>query len=384
MFRRKANGKNVFEPADGTEPILVAERNSMHAMDGDRVQATMMARRRNHVREALVTEIVERADHTFVGTLEVRKDYAYLLTEDRTLANDIFIPKSALKKGKDGDKAVVKITEWPENAKNPVGQVIDILGRTGENNAEMHAILAEYGLPYKYPSAVEKAAEKLLPGITAEEISKREDMREVMTFTIDPRDAKDFDDALSIRPLEDGLWEVGVHIADVSHYVTEGSIIDREAQKRSTSVYLVDRTIPMLPERLCNYICSLRPDEDKLASSNICSNEALCALTAGLYMATMGPDGMADVARQSMAKAHYLAKELCAVPGVELAYTGEYFHEFVTHMPRREAVLSALAEGDILGGLPVGEDGILWCATEKVSRAQLDKAVSIVKEVLAK
>ena len=274
-FRRKANGKNVFEPADGTEPILVAERNSMHAMDGDKVQATMVARRRNHVREAVVTEIVERADHTFVGTLEVKKDFAYLLTEDRTLANDIFIPKSALKKGKDGDKAVVKITEWPENAKNPVGHVIDILGKTGENNAEMHAILAEYGLPYEfglpyvYPAAVEKAADKLLLGISAEELAKREDMREVMTFTIDPRDAKDFDDALSIRALDGGLWEVGVHIADVSHYVPEGSIIDREALKRSTSVYLVDRTIPMLPERLCNYICSLRPDEDKLAYSVI-------------------------------------------------------------------------------------------------------------------
>ena len=198
-----------------------------------------------------------------------KKDFAYLLTEDRTLANDIFIPKSALKKGKDGDKAVVKITEWPENAKNPVGHVIDILGKTGENNAEMHAILAEYGLPYKYPAAVEKAADKLLPGISAEELAKREDMREVMTFTIDPRDAKDFDDALSIRALDGGLWEVGVHIADVSHYVPEGSIIDREALKRSTSVYLVDRTIPMLPERLCNYICSLRPDEDKLAYSVI-------------------------------------------------------------------------------------------------------------------
>ena len=268
-FRRKANGKNVFEPADGTEPILVAERNSMHAMDGDKVQATMVARRRNHVREAVVTEIVERADHTFVGTLEVKKDFAYLLTEDRTLANDIFIPKSALKKGKDGDKAVVKITEWPENAKNPVGHVIDILGKTGENNAEMHAILAEYGLPYKYPAAVEKAADKLLPGISAEELAKREDMREVMTFTIDPRDAKDSDDARSIRALDGGLGAVGVHIADVSHYVPEGSIIDREALKRSTSVYLVDRTIPMLPERLCNYICSLRPDEDKLAYSVI-------------------------------------------------------------------------------------------------------------------
>lgn len=268
-FRRKANGKNEFVPSDGAEPILVAERNSMHAMDGDKVQATMVARRRNHVREAIVTEIVERADHTFVGTLQVKKDYAYLLTEDRTLANDIFIPKSALKKGKDGDKAVVKITEWPENAKNPVGHVVDILGKTGENNAEMHAILAEYGLPYKYPATVEKAADKLLPGISEEELSKREDMREVTTFTIDPRDAKDFDDALSIRALEDGLWEVGVHIADVSHYVPEGSIIDKEAQKRSTSVYLVDRTIPMLPERLCNYICSLRPDEDKLAYSVI-------------------------------------------------------------------------------------------------------------------
>ena len=269
VFRRKANGKNTFVPSDGGEPFLVAERNSMNAMDGDVVKASMMARRRNHVREAEVVEIVKRADRTYVGTLQVRKNYAYLLTEDRTLANDIFIPKSALKKGKDGDKAVVKITEWPENAKNPVGHVIDILGKTGENNAEMHAILAEYGLPYKYPAAVEKAADKLLPGISAEELAKREDMREVMTFTIDPRDAKDFDDALSIRALDGGLWEVGVHIADVSHYVPEGSIIDREALKRSTSVYLVDRTIPMLPERLCNYICSLRPDEDKLAYSVI-------------------------------------------------------------------------------------------------------------------
>ena len=269
IFHRKANGKNTFEPEDGAEPILVAERNSMHAMDGDRVRITMLARRRNHVREAAVTEILERADKQFVGTLQVHKDYAYLLTEDRTLANDIFIPKSQLKKGKSGDKVVVKIVEWPENAKNPVGKVLDVLGQTGDNNAEMHAILAEYGLPYVYPMQVEKAAEKIDAGITDEEIARREDMREVMTFTIDPRDAKDFDDALSIRQLKAGLWEVGVHIADVSHYVTEGSIIDREALKRSTSVYLVDRTVPMLPERLCNFICSLRPDEEKLTYSVI-------------------------------------------------------------------------------------------------------------------
>ena len=269
IFHRKANGKNTFEPAEGGEPILVAERNSLHAMDGDTVQVTLLARRKHHVREAAVTEILKRSDKTFVGTLQVQRGYAYLLTEDRTLANDIFIPTEYLKKGKTGDKAVVRIVEWPDKAKNPIGKVIDILGKTGENNAEMHAILAEYGLPYVYPAAVEKAAEKLMPGITEEEVSRRLDMRDVLTFTIDPADAKDFDDALSIRELKKGLWEVGVHIADVSHYVKEGSIIDKEAYKRATSVYLVDRTVPMLPERLCNYICSLRPDEDKLTYSVI-------------------------------------------------------------------------------------------------------------------
>ena len=266
-FHRKANGKNTFLPDEGGEPIFVAERNSMRAMEGDRVRVSMMARRKNHIREARVIEILERADKQFVGTLQVRKEYAYLLTEDRTLATDIIIPRSNLKKGKNGDKAVVKIVEWPEDAKNPIGKVVDILGATGENNAEMHAILAEYGLPYTYPKAVEAAAEKIPLEIPQEEIDRREDMREVLTFTIDPRDAKDFDDALSIRQIGEKLWEVGVHIADVSAYVTEGSIIDREAQKRATSVYLVDRTVPMLPERLCNLICSLRPDEDKLTYS---------------------------------------------------------------------------------------------------------------------
>ncbi len=269
IFNRKANGKNTVTPLDGGEPVFVAERNAMHAMNGDKVKVTLLARRKHHLREAQVIEILKRNDKNFVGTLEVRKDFAFLQTEDRTLANDIFIPKRALKGGKTGDKAVVKITEWPENAKNPIGKVIDILGKSGDNTTEMHAILAEYGLPYSYPKEVEEAAEKIDPGITDEEIAKREDMRKVTTFTIDPRDAKDFDDALSIRKLENGLWEIGVHIADVSHYVKEGSIIDKEAVKRATSVYLVDRTIPMLPERLCNFICSLRPDEDKLAYSVI-------------------------------------------------------------------------------------------------------------------
>ena len=267
IFNRKANGKNTVTPLDGGEPVLVAERNSLHAMGGDKVKVTLLARRKHHVREAQVVEILERSDRSFVGRLEVRKDFAFLLTEDRTLANDIFIPKKALKGGKSGDKAVVKITEWPEHAKNPIGKVMDILGQSGDNTTEMHAILAEYGLPYAYPKSVEDEAEKIDPGITAEEIGRREDLREVTTFTIDPRDAKDFDDAISIRKTDDGLWEVGVHIADVSHYVKEGSIIDKEAVKRATSVYLVDRTIPMLPERLCNFICSLRPNEEKLTYS---------------------------------------------------------------------------------------------------------------------
>ena len=267
--QRKSNGKNSFSPEGGGEPIFVAERNSAHAMNNDKVKITFYAKRKNREAEGEVIEILERANDTFVGTLEVAKSYAFLVTENRTLANDIFIPKDKLKGGKTGDKAIVKVTEWPDKAKNPIGQVIDILGQAGDNTTEMHAILAEFGLPYVYPKAVETAADKIPAEISAEEIAKREDFRKVTTFTIDPKDAKDFDDALSIRKLKDGLWEVGVHIADVTHYVKEGSIIDKEAEKRATSVYLVDRTIPMLPERLCNFICSLRPNEEKLAFSVI-------------------------------------------------------------------------------------------------------------------
>lgn len=268
-FQRKSNGKNSFLPDDGGEPIAIAERNSAHAMNNDKVKIALFAKRKHRNPEGEVIEILERANDTFLGNLKVNKNYAFLLTESRTLANDIFIPKDMLKGGKDGDKAVVKIIEWPSDAKNPIGQVIDVLGKAGENTTEMHAILAEFGLPYTYPKQVEAAAEKLSAEITPEDYAEREDFRDVVTFTIDPKDAKDFDDALSLRELKPGLWEVGVHIADVSHYVQEGSIIDKEAEKRATSVYLVDRTIPMLPERLCNFICSLRPDEEKLAYSVI-------------------------------------------------------------------------------------------------------------------
>ena len=268
-FSRRSNGKNSFTPEDGGSPIFIAERNSGHAMDGDKVKVQLFAKRKGAEPEGEVVEIIESKERLFVGKLQVMKGFAFLVTENKTLANDIFIPKDKLKGGKDGDKAVVRIIEWPEEAKNPMGEVIDILGTAGQNNAEMHAILAEFGLPYKYPQAVEKAAEKISDQISKEEIAKREDFRGITTFTIDPKDAKDFDDALSARLLENGRWEVGVHIADVTHYVKTESLIDREAFSRATSVYLVDRTIPMLPERLCNQLCSLRPNEEKLCFSAI-------------------------------------------------------------------------------------------------------------------
>lgn len=267
IFTRRSNGKNGVLIDGDEETIFVAERNSMHALNGDRVKVLVAAHRKGVEPECKVIEILEPNEQTFIGTLTVERQYATLSTDSKFLATDIFIPSKKLHGGKTGDKAVVRITDWPDDAKNPRGEVLDILGKTGENNTEMHAILAEFGLPYAYPKAVEDAAHKIGAGITPEEIARRRDMRQAVTFTIDPRDAKDFDDALSISTLPNGNYEVGVHIADVTHYVRPDSIIDKEAQKRATSVYLVDRTIPMLPEHLSNGICSLRPDEEKLTFS---------------------------------------------------------------------------------------------------------------------
>ncbi len=269
VFVRRSNGKNsVITDTDG-ESIFIAERNSMHALNGDKVRVNIAARRKGSEAEAEVIEIIEKNEQTFIGTLQVDRHEAFLQTDSKFLATDIIIPRGKLRGGKTGDKAVVKITDWPDNAKSPRGEVLDILGKTGENQAEMHAILAEFGLPYKYPANVEAAAQRIDAGITDEVVAKRIDMRDVTTFTIDPRDAKDFDDALSIRRLPNGNYEVGVHIADVTHYVHPDTIIDKEAYKRATSVYLVDRVVPMLPEHLSNGICSLRPDEDKLTFSCI-------------------------------------------------------------------------------------------------------------------
>ena len=268
-FERRSNGKNFFVPNDDTNIINIPERNSKHAMNGDLVRIQLLAKRKRADTEGVVVEIIKRAKNRFIGTMEVKKHFAFLVMDSKFLANDIFIPIEELNGAQNGDKVVVDIMEWPEKANNPIGKVVDILGKAGENTAEMHAILAEYNLPYKYPKDVEEEAEKISDVIDKKEIEKREDFRNITTITIDPKDAKDFDDALSVRELSENTWEVGVHIADVTHYVRPGDIIDAEAENRATSIYLVDRTIPMLPERLSNVLCSLRPNEEKLCFSVI-------------------------------------------------------------------------------------------------------------------
>lgn len=250
------------------KPVLVSSRNLNHAMDGDKVKVSLYAMRKKQQPEGEVIEIVERAKSVFVGTISKSRNFAFFIPSGKS-AFDLFIPNEKLNGAKDGQKAIARITEWPAKAKNPFGEIIEVLGDVGDNNAEMHAILAEYDLPLRFPENVLKAAEKIPDFISEEEIKKRLDMRGVTTITIDPHDAKDFDDALSIRKLESGLWEVGVHIADVSHYVKPGTILDDEAYNRATSVYLVDRVVPMLPEKLSNGVCSLRPNEDKLCFSAI-------------------------------------------------------------------------------------------------------------------
>ncbi len=254
------------EEADG--PILVSARNLNHAMDGDKVRVMLYARRKKHDLEGEVTEIVERAKTHFVGTVEMSQNFAFLLPSGK-VGFDIFISKENLNGAKNGQKAIAEIIEWPPKARSPFGKITEVLGDTGDNDAEMHSILAEYELPHKFPEKIDKLAEKIPFEIPAAEYKQRRDVREITTFTIDPADAKDFDDALSIRKLDNNNWEIGIHIADVTHYVTPSSLIEEEAQNRATSVYLVDRVVPMLPERLSNGVCSLRPREDKLCFSAI-------------------------------------------------------------------------------------------------------------------
>lgn len=261
-------GYGMVSSEELEEPVFVSASNMNHALDGDKVRIRLYARRKRSDPEAEVIEILERAKTTFVGTVEISQFSAFLIPNKKS-PFDLFIPKEKLLGAKHGQKAIARIMDWPEHARNPFAEIIDVLGDAGDNNTEMHAILAEFDLPYKYPEAVNQAAEKIPFEIPEYEIKNRRDFRTIPTFTIDPADAKDFDDALSIQKLENGFWEVGVHIADVTWYVKPESLLEEEAYNRATSVYLVDRVVPMLPEKLSNGVCSLRPNEDKLCFSAV-------------------------------------------------------------------------------------------------------------------
>jgi ribonuclease R len=251
------------------EDIYVAPRKLRNALHGDIVKVYVYAKNKGRKKDGEVVEILQRAKIDFTGIIKLSDRFAFFVPDDRKMLHDIFIPLDGLNGAKDGYKAIAKIVDWPEDAKNPIGEITHVLGKQGENNAEMNAILADYGFPLTFPDEVEIQAESIKEEITKEEIARRRDFREVLTFTIDPADAKDFDDAISFQTLKNGNIEVGVHIADVSHYVKPGSALDKEAFERGTSVYLVDRVIPMLPERLSNGLCSLRPNEDKLCFSAV-------------------------------------------------------------------------------------------------------------------
>jgi ribonuclease R/exosome complex exonuclease DIS3/RRP44 len=249
------------------DDVFVPFINLNHALDGDKVKAYIYNRRSSRKPEAEVLEILERKKLEFVGVIDIQKNFAFVTTANAKMYTDIFIPKNKIGDAEHGDVVLVTLEDWPKKADSPFGSVIKVLGKPGEHNTEIHAILAEYGLPYDFPIEIEAYANKIDTSITEEEIKKRRDMRDVLTFTIDPKDAKDFDDALSFQVLENGNYEIGVHIADVSHYLQEGTILDDEAYKRATSVYLVDRVVPMLPEVLSNFACSLRPHEEKYTFS---------------------------------------------------------------------------------------------------------------------
>ena len=265
-----SNGNAYLVSPDTESDIMVRSPNLMHALHGDRVKVSLFARRGGKKLEGEIVEIVERKQTDFVGTIEIGKSYGFLVPSSRKMLIDIYIPKDKLGGAEHGQKAIARITDWPVKASSHFGEIIEVLGNAGEHNTEIHAVLAEFGLPNQFPEEVERAADELDTAIKEDEIAKnRRDFRKVPTFTIDPADAKDFDDALSLQRLENGRWEVGVHIADVSHYVKPDSILEDEAVARATSVYLVDRVVPMLPEVLSNGACSLRPNEDKYTFSAV-------------------------------------------------------------------------------------------------------------------
>ncbi|WP_111308703.1 ribonuclease R [Confluentibacter sediminis] len=263
----KGNGYIISDDFD--EDIFIASNNINKALNGDQVEFYVYKRRKQGKMEGEITQILRREKSEYVGVIQLHNNYAFVIADSNKMYKDIFIPINKTLKAEDGDKVLVKLEDWPEKADSPNGKVIQVLGKPGDHNTEIHSILAEYGLPYEFPHEVEDFANKIDTSIKEEDIANRRDMRKDLTFTIDPKDAKDFDDALSFKVLENGLYEIGIHIADVSHYVQEGTILDAEAYERGTSVYLVDRVVPMLPEILSNNACSLRPHEEKLTFSAV-------------------------------------------------------------------------------------------------------------------
>lgn len=265
----KQTGKAYIISDEIDQDVYIAPNNTNHALHGDKVSVQLFPKRKGRKLEGQIKEVLQRAKTDFVGTVELNDNFAFLIPDVKNMPVDIYIPAGKIHDAKDGDKAVARMTNWPEHMNNPFGEIVEVLGEPGNNEVEMHSILSEFDFPLRFPKDVEKDAESIPESIPARELKKRKDFRKVFTCTIDPKDAKDFDDALSIKKLESGNWEVGIHIADVSHFVEPGSRIDGEAFKRATSVYLVDRVVPMLPEKLSNEVCSLRPNEDKLAFSAV-------------------------------------------------------------------------------------------------------------------
>lgn len=269
IVEMKSTGKAYVILDDGGDDIFIASNNTERALHGDRVRVEMFPNRKDHKPEGKIIEVLQRKHTDFVGILRVSHGYVYVVPDADSMPVDIFIPKGELNGAKNGQKVIVHLTDWPERSGNPFGEIVRVLGNPGDNDVEMESILAQYEYPIDFPEAVERECEKISSNINASEIARRRDFRDTFTITIDPHDAKDFDDAISLKKLDNGNWEVGVHIADVSHYVQPGTALDEEALSRGTSVYLVDRTIPMLPEKLCNVVCSLRPDEEKCTFSTV-------------------------------------------------------------------------------------------------------------------
>ena len=269
LVRSCTPGALYVEVEELESDVYVARRNGGGALEGDKVEIVVARRSRSGELEGTIVAVTERSTRPYVGTAQLTTNSIFVSPDTRRLGCDIYLPRKYYSKVEEGDKVLVRVIDWPEGERLPHGELLDILGKAGDNDTEMHAILAEFDLPYRFEREVLRAANSIEEGITDEEVARRRDMRDRTTFTIDPADAKDFDDALSLHKLSDGVWEVGVHIADVTHYVESGSIVDNEAVERATSVYLVDRTIPMLPERLSNELCSLRPNEDKLCFSAV-------------------------------------------------------------------------------------------------------------------